>query len=190
MEIDGKEAGKGGDDPASNDVGSVTSRAGTFSDIAPRVAEDALDGLESGEPISPEASDAGEHDADTLDALLSALQGNGPKVLGDAGLARFSASRLMSIERGARSRADDCLREVQCLSRLLTQVLRDDSQPMHRAELAVAARHLGRLAEDSERWRLLAEHAVLYRTQRAVAGEVARYWARWAQHFHEWPPPG
>lgn len=126
---------------------------------------------------------------DSLDALMEALQGNGPKVLGDAGLARFSPKRLHAIELGARSRAEDCLRDVQCLARLLALVLINEDRPLRQSDSASAARHLGRLAQDCERWNLLAEHAAMYRTQRPVASEVARHWARWAQHFGEWPAP-
>ncbi|WP_028081646.1 hypothetical protein [Solimonas soli] len=122
--------------------------------------------------------------------MFSAMQGNGPKVLGDAGLARLSESRLRVIERGARRRAEDCLHDGQCLSRLLAQALIDEERPLRAADLAAAARHIGRLMHDGERWNLLAEHASLYRTQRAVAAEVARHWSKWAQHFAEWPQTG
>lgn len=131
----------------------------------------------------------GDADQDSLDALFGALQGNGPKVLGDAGLARLSEPRLLVIERGARQRAEDCTQDLQCLARLLTQVLLAENQPLRASDLAVAARHLGKLAQDGERWTLLAEHAALYRTQRSVAQEVALHWTRWAQHFREWPAP-
>lgn len=133
--------------------------------------------------------DADEMGDDSLDVLFNGLQGNGPKVLGDAGLARLLESRLGRIERGARNRAEDCLHDIQSLARLLTQVLLDESRPPCAADLATAARHLGQLAQDGERWDLLAEHAAMYRTQRSVASEVARHWGRWARHFQEWPLP-
>lgn len=126
----------------------------------------------------------------SLDRLFNDLQGNGPKILGDAGLARLSGSRLLSIEHGARSRADDCLHDVQSLARLLTQALLETDRPVRPADAAAAARHLGQLTQDCERWNLLAEHAAMYRVQRPVAAEVARHWTRWAQHFGEWPDAG
>ncbi|NKF20869.1 hypothetical protein [Solimonas marina] len=125
-------------------------------------------------------------DSDSLDALLNHLQGNGPDVQADAALARFSEARLRAIEFGARARAEDCLHNVQSLARLLTQALRSDEQAPVSDTLA-AVQHLEQLARDSERWALIAEHAVMYRKQRPVAEEVAQRWMHWARHLGEWP---
>lgn len=124
--------------------------------------------------------------SDMLDLLLAALLGGGPKLLGDAGLARLSEARLQAIECGALARADDCLHELQCLARLLADATRAPARPPAQ-DLALATRHLGRLAQDGARWKQLAEHAAMYRTQRDLAGEVARRWLGWAQYFGEWP---
>lgn len=152
----------------------------------------ALQEVASGFDVGIDPVSAGlESGSDTgmLDALFHHLQGNGSKVLGDAGLARFSPQRLHAIELGARSRAEDCLRDVQCLARLLALVLIDEDRRLRQSDSASAARHLGQLAQDCERWNLLAEHAAMYRAQQPVASEVARHWARWAEHFGEWPAP-
>jgi hypothetical protein len=126
-------------------------------------------------------------DFSSLDALLGEVQGNSSKVSGDAALARFSKERLRAIELGARTRADDCLSNVQVLARLLAQVLLDTDRPIRPADTVAAAQHLATLAQDCERWNLLAEHAATYRVQRPVAAEVARRWVRWAKHLGEWP---
>ncbi|WP_028008060.1 hypothetical protein [Solimonas flava] len=127
--------------------------------------------------------------SDTLDLLLAALLGGGPKLLGDAGLARLSEARLQAIERGALARADDCLHELQCLARLLADATRVAACPPPAHDLARVTRHLGRLAQDGARWKQLAEHAAMYRAQRDLAGEVARRWLGWARYFGEWPQP-
>ncbi|MFT4046540.1 MAG: hypothetical protein QM661_07550 [Solimonas sp.] len=182
MTIDGNEAdrrtGRAADEPSSGAFGNGSA--------------DPLGGPRAGAGTAQAAIDGGLDDADedALDALLNALQGNSPACPGDAGLARLSETRLTRIERGARGRADDSLREVQSLARLLAQVLLDEDRPPRTVDLAVAARHLGRLAADSARWSLLAEHATMYRTQRSVAEEVARHWVLWAQYLREWPQPG
>jgi len=122
-----------------------------------------------------------------LDVLLQHLQGNGAKVLGDAGIARLSESRLAAIEVAARARAADCLSNVQSLARLLAQVLFDLDRPIRTADTVAAAQHLGALAQECERWNQLADHAAMYRVQRPVAAEVAKHWADWAQYYGEWP---
>lgn len=128
-------------------------------------------------------------DTDSLDSLLGHLQGNGPKVMADAGLARLRESRLSAIQRGAESRAEDCLHDVQCLSRLLSQLLLARDMAIRSEDLAATARHICQLVEDHGRWSQLAQNAATYRTQRAVAIEVARRWTHWARHWNEWPQP-
>ena len=150
-------------------------------------SQERADGLDAPLTATEAGDPFGIADSATLDALLQNLQGNGGKVLGDAGLARLSASRLSAIEGMARARAEDCLSNIQALARLLAQALLESSRPIRPADAVAAAQHLGMLAEDCERWNLLADHAAMYRVQPLVAAEVARYWGGWARHFGEWP---
>jgi hypothetical protein len=123
----------------------------------------------------------------SLDALLGHVQGNAPKVGGDAALARLSKPRLEAIELGARTRVEDCLNNIQALARLLAQVLLETDRPIRPADAVTAAQHLGMPAQDYERWNRLAEHALMYRMQRPLAIEVAKHWADWSRHLGEWP---
>lgn len=126
-------------------------------------------------------------EGDSLDVLLGHLQGNGPKVTADAGLARLRESRLGVIQHEASSRAETCLQDAGSLARLLGQLLLADSEAVRQEDLAAAARHVGQLVEEHDSWRRLAENAAMYRRQPAMASEVAQLWGRWARHWGEWP---
>lgn len=124
---------------------------------------------------------------DPLEALLHHLQGSGPRMAGDAGLARFASWRLDAICRAAQARAEDCLLNAQSLSRLLAQLLVVRDAPIRDEDLAGTAGHVSRLMEEHRRWSQLAEHASVYRQQPALAQEVARRWLSGAQSLSEWP---
>jgi hypothetical protein len=141
--------------------------------------------VDSGQALEGEPTDV--EDRRDLDTLINHLQGNGPKLMADAGIARLQPKRLAAIRHGALSRAEDCLQDAQNLARLLTLLVRTQDPDVHPADLADLAIRIGRLTEEHTRWRQLSEHADLYRNQQLIAGEVSRRWAQWACHWSEWP---
>ncbi len=125
---------------------------------------------------------------DGLSSLLNHLQGNGPTVEADAGLARLSKERLQAIRHGARMQSLDCLHDLQNLAQLLAVLVANTEvgEALH-LRLRATSSQLCRLAEDAIRWQELSESATYYEGNPTVAQNVARLWSQCSHHLSEWP---
>jgi len=120
-----------------------------------------------------------------LDRLLDDLQGNGPLMLEDEGLARFRPERLREIRANALAQAAAAWTAAVALRRFVREwagagwlgtpagrLLRD---------------HLAQLRQDAQRWRRLAEYAARYLACPQLARLHARSWFGESRTRGEYP---
>lgn len=140
--------------------------------------------------ISEEIFERNHVAASSLNELLDHLLGGGTRILADAGLSRFCEQRLVMIQHGAEAQALESLHGLQALSRVLGVALRHSQDELPAAVLSDAAWHFHGQLRAIERWQELAANASVLRSNRRIAGDIARRYATWAHSIGEWPDGG
>jgi hypothetical protein len=128
--------------------------------------------------------------AASLARLIDHLLGGGPKVMADAGLARFSERRLALIQCGAEQQAEECLHGLQSLSFVLGVALSHPQDTIPRSVLCDVVWHFHGQASVMERLAELADNAATLRKSPQVAADLARRYVDWARSVGEWPDRG
>ncbi len=109
-----------------------------------------------------------------LDRLLNDLQGNGPLMFEDEGLARFGQARLRRIRGDALAQAAAALGAAAALRQCACEWAGTGWPGSPAARLL--REHIVQLRQDARRWRHLAEYAARYLAHPGLAGLHARSW--------------
>lgn len=120
-----------------------------------------------------------------LDRLLNDLQGNGPLMFEDEGLARLGQARLRRIRADALAQAATALSAAAALRQFVRQWA--GVGWLRGPAAGVLREHIAQLRQEARRWRQLAEYAARYLAHPRLAELHARSWFTEARAKAECP---
>ena len=146
-----------------------------------------MDGKRDG--VAPVVSviEDGHRYGETLTTLLSNLQGLADDAVVGAGLARFSARRLIAIRHAAERKVDAHLHGMAALLQVMTLATRDfgDQLPSH--VMPDITTHLQMQTQELACWRDLASQAAYMHEHPDFARQLALRYVQQTEISGEWP---